>query len=90
MFFSILIFCCFLFGRCELIVSSNGRNEKLASGLVKPFITHLKVAEEQFTQNVQLIRLEAGKFNNGEKCLKKGTLERYLNDYLFWKICLTT
>ncbi|KAK4780360.1 hypothetical protein SAY87_016466 [Trapa incisa] len=64
--------------RCELIVSRNGQSEKLASGLVKPFIAHLKVAEEQFTQNVQFIKLEARKFNNGEKFLRKGTLERFV------------
>lgn len=66
----------FSLGRCELIVSSSGQSEKLASGLVKPFITHLKVVEEQFTQDVQSIKLETGKFNIGEKCLTKGTLER--------------
>ncbi|OWM68421.1 hypothetical protein CDL15_Pgr004903 [Punica granatum] len=64
--------------RCELIASCNGRSEKLASGLIKPFVTHLKVAEEQFLQNVQSIKLEAGKFNDGEKCLTKGTLERFV------------
>ncbi|TKY48517.1 hypothetical protein E2542_SST25936 [Spatholobus suberectus] len=34
-------------GRCESHVSSDGNTEKLASGLAKPFLTHLKVAEEQ-------------------------------------------
>ncbi|KAK4741471.1 hypothetical protein SAY87_025059 [Trapa incisa] len=64
--------------RCELIVSSNGQIEKLASGLVKPFITHLKVAEEQFTQDVQSIKLESRKFNIGGKSLTKATLERFV------------
>lgn len=63
-------------GRCELIVSSNGNSEKLASGLVKPFVAHLKVAEEQFARAAQSIKLETRKHNNGETWFTKGTLER--------------
>lgn len=62
--------------RCELFVSSDGNTEKLASGLVKPFVTHLKVAEEQVARAVQSIKLEVGKRNNAETWFTKGTLER--------------
>ncbi|KAJ6701133.1 hypothetical protein OIU74_012476 [Salix koriyanagi] len=44
--------------RCDLFVSSNGNTEKLVSGPIKPFITHLKVAEEQASLAVQSIKLE--------------------------------
>ncbi|CAI9301297.1 unnamed protein product [Lactuca saligna] len=44
--------------RCELIVSSIGNTEKLASGLVKPILTHLKVVEEQVGSSAQFIKLE--------------------------------
>ncbi|KAF8023718.1 hypothetical protein BT93_F1030 [Corymbia citriodora subsp. variegata] len=64
--------------RCELIVSSNGNSEKLASGLVKPFVAHLKVAEEQFARAAQSIKLETRKHNNGETWFTKGTLERFV------------
>nr|KAJ0205366.1 hypothetical protein LSAT_V11C500255640 [Lactuca sativa] len=47
--------------RCELIVSSIGNIEMLASGLVKPVLTHLKVVEEQVGSSSQFIKLEVDK-----------------------------
>lgn len=64
--------------RCELFVSSNGNIEKLASGLVKPFVTHLKVAEEQVALAVQSIRLDVKHGKNVEMWFTKGTLERFV------------
>ncbi|KAK9078388.1 hypothetical protein SSX86_002445 [Deinandra increscens subsp. villosa] len=64
--------------RCELFVSSNGNIEKLASGLVKPFMTHLKVVEEQVGLSVQSIKLEADKRKNVNSWFTKGTLERFV------------
>lgn len=63
-------------GSCELFVSSDGNTEKLASGLVKPFVTHLKVLEEQFALAVQSIKLEVEKQRNAETWFTKGTLEK--------------
>ncbi|KAJ7951465.1 COP1-interacting protein 7 [Quillaja saponaria] len=64
--------------RCELFVSSDGNTEKLASGLVKPFVTHLKVVEEQVAQAVQSIKLEVERNKNAESWFTKGTLERFV------------
>ncbi|XP_024026690.1 uncharacterized protein LOC112093105 isoform X3 [Morus notabilis] len=64
--------------RCELLVSSGGYTEKLASGSVKPFLTHLKVAEEQVALAVQSIKLESEKSKNAETWFTKGTLERFV------------
>ncbi|KAL9368729.1 hypothetical protein Peur_039928 [Populus x canadensis] len=64
--------------RCDLFVSSNGNTEKLVSGPVKPFITHLKVAEEQASQAVQSIKLEVDRRRNAETWFTKGTLERFV------------
>lgn len=64
--------------RCELIVSSNGNTEKLASGLVKPFLTHLKVVEEQIGSPLQSIKLEVDKRKNVDSWFTKGTLERFV------------
>ncbi|XWS18784.1 hypothetical protein CRYUN_Cryun32bG0074400 [Craigia yunnanensis] len=64
--------------RCELFVSSNGNMEKLASGLVKPFVSHLKVAEEQVALSLQSIKLEVEKRKNTETWFTKGTLERFV------------
>lgn len=74
----------FILGRCELFVSRDGNTEKLASGLVKPFVTHLKVVEEQVALAVQSIKLEVEKYKNADLWFTKGTLERYA-DFL-WKI----
>ncbi|RDY00563.1 COP1-interacting protein 7 [Mucuna pruriens] len=65
--------------RCELlVVSSDGNTEKLASGLVKPFLTHLKVAEEQVTLAASSIKLEIDRHKNAETWFTKGTFERFV------------
>ncbi|KAI4325375.1 hypothetical protein MLD38_030780 [Melastoma candidum] len=64
--------------RCELLISSNGNTEKLASGLIKPFVGQLKVVEEQYAGMVQYIKLEVGKGKRGETWFTRGTLERFI------------
>ncbi|KAL2462385.1 uncharacterized protein Fot_53622 [Forsythia ovata] len=64
--------------RCELFVSSNGNMEKLASGLVKPFVAHLKFAEEQVLSDAQSVKLEAGRQKRSKTWFTKGTLERFV------------
>ncbi|KAI4386916.1 hypothetical protein MLD38_004792 [Melastoma candidum] len=64
--------------RCELLISSNGNTEKLASGLVKPFVAQLKVAEDQFMKMVQHIKLELGKKDHGKTWFTRGTMERFV------------
>lgn len=76
-FFQLYSLPLFAMGRCELFVSSNGNTEKLASGLVKPFVTHLKVAEEQVALSLQSIKLEVEKYKDAKTWFTKGTLERF-------------
>ncbi|KAI3727376.1 hypothetical protein L1987_67190 [Smallanthus sonchifolius] len=64
--------------RCQLFVSSDGNTEKIASGLVKPFVAHLKVAEEQFAFALQSISLDIESHKNVETCFTKGTLDRFV------------
>ncbi|CAA2985859.1 Hypothetical predicted protein [Olea europaea subsp. europaea] len=64
--------------RCELFVSSNGNTEKLAAGLVKPFVAHLKAVEEQVASDAQSVKLEAGRQKSSEIWFTKGTLERFV------------
>ncbi|KAL1212091.1 COP1-interacting protein 7 [Cardamine amara subsp. amara] len=64
--------------RCELFVSTAGNTEKLASGLLKPFVAHLKVAEEQVSRDVQSIKLEIESNKNAGTWFTKGTLERFV------------
>lgn len=68
-------------GRCELFISRNGDLEKLASGLVKPFVSHLKVAEEQVALSLQSFKLEVERRRNAETWFTKGTLERLSTVY---------
>ena len=58
------------------MVFSDGNTEKLASGSVKPFVTHLKFAEEQVARAIQSIKLELENYENAETWFTKGTLER--------------
>ena len=60
-----------------MLVSSDGNTEKLASGLVKPFLTHLKVAEEQVARASSSIKLEIDRHKNAETWFTKGTFERW-------------
>ncbi|KAI4331326.1 hypothetical protein MLD38_029519 [Melastoma candidum] len=64
--------------RCELVISSNGNTEKLASGLTKPFVDQLKVVEEQSARMVQYIKLEVRKGKHRETWFTRGTLERFI------------
>eukprot|EP01018_Ginkgo_biloba_P027748 Gb_39029 [translate_table: standard] len=64
--------------RCELFVSGRGETEKLASGLLKPFITHLRAAEEQAARTGHLIKLEIPENQNEAPWFTKGTLERFV------------
>ncbi|KAJ4898081.1 hypothetical protein Rs2_24875 [Raphanus sativus] len=64
--------------RCELFVSTAGNTEKLASGLVKPFFAHLKVAEEQVAREARSIRLQVQSCENAATWFTKGTLERFV------------
>lgn len=62
--------------RCELFVSSDGSTEKVASGLLKPFVSHLQIAEEGVASAAQSVKLEVGRHRNAETWFTKGTLER--------------
>ncbi|XP_057535641.1 uncharacterized protein LOC130813783 [Amaranthus tricolor] len=63
---------------CDLLVSYDGTTERLASGLVKPFVTHLKVAQEQIALAVKSIKLEVDRYKNAETWFTKGTVERFV------------
>ncbi|XP_042052346.1 uncharacterized protein LOC121797725 [Salvia splendens] len=64
--------------RCELFVSSGGSTEKLASGLLNPFLTHLKVSEAEAASASQTIKLDPGRHKNAKAWFTKGTLDRFL------------
>ncbi|CAL9202008.1 unnamed protein product [Musa hybrid cultivar] len=64
--------------RCELFISGNGKTEKIASGFLKPFITHLKIAAEQAARAASSVKLEVERRKNDGTWFKKGTVERFV------------
>ncbi|KAH7423174.1 hypothetical protein KP509_12G042600 [Ceratopteris richardii] len=67
--------------RCELVVSVDGQTEKLAWGLLKTFISHLRAARELYTTERTLtLRLEAPKVCAGRRrpWFTRRTLERFV------------
>lgn len=63
--------------RCDLVVWSGRLSLKLASGLVKPFVCHLKAAEEQFDKGGYSITLEVPG-GHERSWFTKGTVERFV------------
>ncbi|CAM0878148.1 unnamed protein product [Alopecurus aequalis] len=61
--------------RCDLVVTANGKKEKIASGLLNPFVAHLKAAQEQIAKGGYTILLEAG---GDAPWFTRGTVERFV------------
>ncbi|CAK9864250.1 unnamed protein product [Sphagnum jensenii] len=73
--------------RCELLVARGKETEKLASGLLKPFLSHLKAAEEQILKGADCIKLQPPPGYAGDQggaslqkaaWFTKGTIERFV------------
>lgn len=57
--------------RCDLVIFSGNVNEKLASGLLEPFLSHLKSAKDQISKGGYSITLRSDAY-----WFTKATLER--------------
>lgn len=68
---------CLLIIRCDLVISANGKTEKMASGLLNPFLAHLKTAQEQMAKGGYSIILEPAP-GNDVTWFTKGTVERFI------------
>lgn len=67
--------------RCELLAYAGSQTEKLASGFLKPFVTHLRAADEQVARedHGHLIKLEIPAHEDvASSWFTKGTLERFV------------
>ncbi|XP_059659293.1 COP1-interacting protein 7-like [Cornus florida] len=62
--------------RCDLVVCLGDRNEKLASGLVEPFISHLKFAKDQIQKGGYSITLYPPSIH--AYCFTKATIQRFV------------
>ncbi|KAH7669790.1 beta-sandwich domain of Sec23/24 domain-containing protein [Dioscorea alata] len=63
--------------RCDLVIISNGKTEKVASGLLNPFLAHLKAAQDQIVKGGYSITLEPDP-NKDAEWFTKGTIERFV------------
>ena len=69
-----MLFKCF---RCDLVISANGKTEKIASGLLNPFLAHLKTAQEQMAKGGYSIILEPDP-DGDVSWFTKGTVVRFV------------
>ncbi|PIN22723.1 hypothetical protein CDL12_04540 [Handroanthus impetiginosus] len=62
--------------RCDLVIFAGKKNEKIASGLLEPFISHLKSAKDQISKGGYSINLKP----TSDSCswFTKATLERFV------------
>ncbi|KAK3126919.1 hypothetical protein QOZ80_7AG0565180 [Eleusine coracana subsp. coracana] len=63
--------------RFDLVLVANGRKEKLASGLLKPFLAHLKAAQDQISKGGYSITLEPS-LGFDAPWFTRGTVERFV------------
>ncbi|KAG9445712.1 hypothetical protein H6P81_011840 [Aristolochia fimbriata] len=63
--------------RCDLVILANGKTEKIASGLLNPFLAHLKTAQEQIAKGGYSIKLEP-ESDRDLAWFTKGTVERFV------------
>lgn len=68
---------CYSYFRCDLFVIANEKKEKIASGLLKPFLAHLKTAQDQIAKGGYSILLELEPGVDGT-WFTKGTVERFV------------
>ncbi|BAT94781.1 COP1-interacting protein [Vigna angularis] len=64
--------------RFDLVIIVNGKKEKIASGLLSPFLSHLKAAQNQMDKGGYSIVLEPPDGNSDTSWFTKGTVERFV------------
>jgi len=68
--------CILLVNRYDLVIIANGKTEKITSGLLDPFLAHLKTAKDQIAKGGYSIRLEPDP-GTDTTWFTKDTVERY-------------
>ncbi|KAK6929758.1 hypothetical protein RJ641_003852 [Dillenia turbinata] len=63
--------------RCDLVINANGKSEKIAAGLLNPFLAHLKTAQDQIAKGGYSISLEPEPGSDAA-WFTKGTVERFV------------
>lgn len=62
--------------RCDLVIFAGKKSEKIASGLLEPFLSHLKSAKDQISKGGYSITLKPTS-SDASSWFTKATLERY-------------
>ncbi|CAI9088552.1 OLC1v1022903C1 [Oldenlandia corymbosa var. corymbosa] len=62
--------------RCDLVIFAGNKNEKLATGLLEPFISHLQYARDQISKGGYSITLRPS--SGHSSWFTKATLERFV------------
>lgn len=63
--------------RCDLVILAKGKTEKIASGLVNPFVSHLRTAQDQIAIGGYSIKLEPD-LGAEAAWFTKATVERFV------------
>ncbi|KAJ8547220.1 hypothetical protein K7X08_010806 [Anisodus acutangulus] len=63
--------------RCDLFIIANDKKEKIASGLLTPFLAHLRTAQDEIAKGGYSILLEPDA-NVDASWFTKGTMERFV------------
>ncbi|KAF2532234.1 hypothetical protein F2Q70_00031240 [Brassica cretica] len=64
--------------RCDLLVTANGKTEKIATGLLDPFLAHLKTAQDQVSKGGYSIILKPPEDSDIAVWFTKATIERFV------------
>ncbi|PIA36319.1 hypothetical protein AQUCO_03400309v1 [Aquilegia coerulea] len=64
--------------RYSLVINANGETEKISSGLLNPFLAHLKAVQDQVARGFYSIMLEPNSVNDDAVWFTKGTIERFV------------
>ncbi|KAI3466135.1 hypothetical protein Pfo_022798 [Paulownia fortunei] len=63
--------------RCDLVIFAGKKSEKIASGLLEPFLSHLKSAKDQISKGGYSITLQPAS-SDAASWFTKATLERFV------------
>lgn len=72
-----------------MVLIANGRKEKFASGLLKPFLAHLKAAQDQIAKGGYSITLEPSS-GFDVPWFTRGTVERLASRFLYYCSTVTS
>ncbi|XP_057967706.1 COP1-interacting protein 7-like isoform X3 [Malania oleifera] len=64
--------------RCDLVIYAAGASEMLASGLLEPFLSHLKAAKDQISKGGHSVTLRPPSTAAGASWFTKATLQRFV------------